>query len=65
VLRNRGPNITLLSSMSLEGIRPSLAVEGSTTREVFEAYVERTLAPPLRAGQIVVMTTSRSTRARR
>ncbi len=30
-------------------------MEGSTTREVFEAYVERMLAPTLRAGQIVVM----------
>ncbi len=47
MLRNRGPNTTLLSSMGLEGIGPSLAVEGSTTREVFEAYVERMLAPTL------------------
>ena len=34
---------------------PSLAVEGPTTREVFEAYVDRVLAPDLRPGQIVVM----------
>ena len=32
-----------------------MAVEGSTTREVFEAYVERVLAPELRPGQVVVM----------
>jgi hypothetical protein len=36
VPRNRGPNTTLLSSMSVEGIGPSLAVEGATNREVFE-----------------------------
>jgi transposase len=41
--------------MSLEGMGPSLAVEGSTTREVFETYIERVLAPELRPGQIVVM----------
>jgi transposase len=55
VPRNRGPNTTLLSSMSMEGMGPSLAVEGSTNREVFEIYVERVLAPTLRRGQVVVM----------
>ena len=56
VPRNWGANVTLISSMSLEGMGPSLAVEGSTTREVFEAYyVERILAPALKPGQIVVM----------
>ena len=55
VPRNRGANITLLASMSLRGMGPCLAVEGSTTREVFEAYLERLLAPTLRPGQVVVM----------
>jgi transposase len=41
--------------MSLEGIGPSLAVEGATTAVVFEAYVEQVLAPSLRKGKIVVM----------
>ena len=53
--RNWGKNITLLSSMSVEGMGASLAVEGPTTREVFETYIERILAPKLRPGQIVVM----------
>ena len=52
---NRGKNTTLLSSMSLSGMGPSLAVDGPTDREVFEAYVERVLAPTLRAGQVLVM----------
>ncbi len=55
VPRNRGKNTTLLSSMSVEGMGPSLAVEGATTAAVFEAYVEKVLAPTLRPGQIVVM----------
>src|SRR5215210_1372536 len=41
--------------MSVEGMGPSLAVEGSTTREVFETYLRRVLAPSLRPGQVVVM----------
>ena len=55
VPRNWGANITLLSSMTIEGMRASLAVEGSTNREVFETYVEQVLAPTLKTGQIVVM----------
>jgi transposase len=55
VPRNRGKNTTLLSSMSLCGMGPSLAVDGPIDREVFEAYVEGVLAPTLRVGQVVVM----------
>jgi transposase len=33
----------------------TMAVEGSTTQEVFEAYVEHALAPTLEAGQMVIM----------
>ena len=52
VPRNWGKNVTLLASMSLEGMGPSLAVEGSTTTAVFEAYLERVLVPSLRPGQV-------------
>jgi hypothetical protein len=51
VPRNWGANVTLLASMTSEGMGPCLAVEGPTTREVFEAYLERVLAPSLRPGQ--------------
>ena len=53
--RNWGKNVTLLCSLSAEGMGPSLAVEGATTRVVFEAYLEEALCPSLRAGQVVVM----------
>ena len=53
--RNWGENVTLLASITPEGLGPCLAVEGSTTREVFEAYLERVLAPTLRAGRVVVV----------
>jgi transposase len=53
--KNWGKNVTLLASITREGLGPCLAVEGSTTREVFEAYLEGVLAPTLEAGRIVVM----------
>jgi len=55
VPRKRGKNTTLLSSMTLGGMGPSLAVEGATTARVFETYVKKVLAPMLQEGQIVVM----------
>jgi len=55
VPRNRGPNTTLLASMTRRGMGPSLAVEGPTTKAVFEAYVEQVLAPSLRPGQVVIL----------
>jgi hypothetical protein len=55
VPRRRGKNTTLLSSMSLKGMGPSLTVEGATTARVFETYVEKVLAPSLEPGRIVVM----------
>ena len=55
VPRNRGMNTTLLASMSVEGMGPSMAIERTTTKEVFEAYVEYFLAPVLKSGQVVIM----------
>ena len=55
VPRGRGKNTTVLSSMTIEGMGPSLAVEGATTARVFETYVEKVLVPSLEPGQIVVM----------
>jgi len=52
---NWGKNVTLLSSLSAEGMGPSVAVEGATTRVVFEAYLEEALCPSLSPGQVVVM----------
>ena len=53
--RNWGANVTLLASMTLNGMGPCLAVEGPTTKAVFETYVERVLASSLRPGQVMVM----------
>jgi transposase len=53
--RNRGKNTTLLASMTLEGMGPSLAVTGSVNTTVFEAYLKQVLLPHLRPGGILVM----------
>jgi transposase len=55
VPRNRGSNTTLLASITLGGMGETMAVEGSTNQEVFEAYVEHVLAPTLEAGQVVIL----------
>ena len=53
--RNRGKNTTLIASMSVGGMGQCLAVEGTTTKVLFEAYIDRVLAPSLRIGQVIVM----------
>jgi transposase len=55
VPRDRGKNTTLIASMSLTGMGQAMTFEGTTDKEVFEAYVERFLAPALRPGQVVVL----------
>jgi hypothetical protein len=53
--RNWGANVTLLASMTLSGMEPTSAVEVSTTRADFEAYLERALAPSLPGAQAEVL----------
>ena len=53
--RNWGKNVTLICSMSIRGMVAPMAVEGATTRGVFETYVAEALAPSLWPGQVVVM----------
>ncbi len=55
VPRNRGTNTTLLASMTTGGMGPCVAVTGSTTTAVFEAYVAKALVPALCPGQVVVL----------
>ena len=56
VPRNRGKNTTLIAAITLEGaMGESVAVEGATDAEAFEAYVEHFLVPSLEEGQVVVL----------
>ena len=53
--RNWGKNVTLIASMSTEGIGAAMSVEGATDAYAFETYVQHFLVPSLKAGQVVVM----------
>jgi transposase len=53
--RNRGKNMTVISSLTLQGIGESLIVDGAANSELFEIYIEQMLAPSLAPGQIVIM----------
>ena len=53
--RNWGKNVTLISSITPEGMGPSMSIEGSSDTESFGIYMRDILAPRLRAGQIVLM----------
>ena len=55
VPRNRGKTTTLIASMSLFGMGEAVCIRGATDAAVFEAYVERFLAPTLSEGQVVVL----------
>jgi transposase len=51
---NRGENKTILASLSLAGVGPTLRFDGPMTTDRFEGYIIHRLAPTLRPGQIVV-----------
>jgi transposase len=53
--RNWGENISLVSAIGTEGVKPSMSVEGAVDGKAFEAYIRYFLVPELRRGQIVVM----------
>jgi transposase len=53
--RNWGKNITLISSITLEGMGASMSIEGSSDTDSFGLYMRKILAPTLKSGQIVLM----------
>src|SRR5579883_909647 len=55
VPRNYGANLTLIASLSVQGIGEAMLLDGSTDAAAFEMYIEHILAPSLRKGQIVIL----------
>jgi transposase len=53
--RNWGKNVTLISSITLSGMGPSMSIQGSSDTESFSLYMREILAPSLKSGQIVLM----------
>ena len=46
---------TMISSVRLDGTTACMVVDGATTKDIFEAYVEQILLPTIKAGDIVVL----------
>ena len=53
--RNTPPNTTLIASLTIQGMGPTLVLSGATDGLAFEAYIEQMLAPTLRPGQILLI----------
>ena len=53
--RNYPTNLTLLAACTVDGIGPSIVIDGAVNGALFQAYIEQVLVPTLRPGQIVVM----------
>lgn len=55
VPQNYGENITMLASLSIEGIQAPMTINGAVDGTVFRIYVEQVLCPTLASGDVVVM----------
>jgi transposase len=55
VPRNYGSIMTLIASISLDGMGPAFLLDGAADGSAFEIYVEQILAPSLRPGQMVIL----------
>ena len=59
---------TLIAALGLRGVRCATMVDGAIDGDVFNAFVEKVLAPELRAGDVVVLdnlSSHKSDKARR
>ncbi len=55
VPRNTPPNRSLVGALSREGLLTSLEVEGAMDGDAFFVFLQKCLAPCLRAGDVVLM----------
>jgi transposase len=55
VPRNYGANLTLIASLSLQGMGEAMLLDGSADAAAFETYIEQCLSPSLHEGQIVIL----------
>src|SRR3989440_10512155 len=53
--RNYGAIMTLIASLSTQGMGEAFILDGAADGAAFEIYVEQLLAPSLRPGQIVIL----------
>ena len=55
VPRNRGRGVTVIASLSLSGIGPTMTLDGGTGHDDFARYLDEVLLPTLDPGATIVM----------
>jgi transposase len=55
IVRKRGKNVTMITDLSLRGLGEAFIIDGAANGDIFEAYIERILAPSLNPREIVIM----------
>jgi transposase len=55
VPRKYGHNLTLIASLSLDGLEAPMLLEGAVDSLAFERYVAEVLVPTLRRGELVIL----------
>jgi transposase len=55
MIRNYGQNLTVLASMSIEGMQAAMSLEGAVDEAAFETFICQVLLPTLHPGQIVIL----------
>ena len=55
VPRDHGPNVTIIGSISLEGVDAAMSFEGAVNGDIFRVFVQQVLAPTLCEGDVVLM----------
>jgi transposase len=55
VPRRRWQSVTLVACLSTAGMGAAMVLDGAINREAFDAYVEQSLLPTLRPGQIIIL----------
>jgi len=54
-IHNHGQNVSLLASMTVEGMQAAMTLEGAVDEAAFEAFVREVLLPTLHPGQIIIL----------
>jgi transposase len=54
-IHNHGQNLSLLASLSVEGMQAAMTLEGAVDEAAFEVFIREVLLPTLHPGQLVIM----------
>ena len=55
VPHTRGKNVTVVATLSPQGLEAVMEIEGALNQDVFAAYLEHVLGPELRPGDVIVL----------